>query len=457
MNKHIKFIAICLGYTLLCYLIGFSWLYFGLLAIADIFYWRNINWPYYRPSEEEKNNKQPGFFKELFNAILFAIIGATLIHTFVIQPFTIPTSSMEGSMKVGDYLLVSKLNYGPVVPNTPVALPFMHNTLLFTTNTKPYSEVVQLGYHRMEGYTKVKNNDIVVFNYPVDKLYDTMPFDKKTHYVKRCLGIAGDVLEVRDRDVFVNQKPLELPDRSEIQYKYTVKLSRYTEPDLVIPEQQNKEIYRTFFDQGIGDVRFLGAAKKTTGYFYFMHLNEKSKAAIEQRADFLDIKLAPVSNSHLYPQGVETGWDWDNYGPITIPARGMTIAMTKQNFDLYQQAINEYEGKQDLIWQDHQALLNGKPISEYTFTYDYYWMMGDNRHNSLDSRAWGFVPETNIVGKPVFTFFSKDYFGDIQWNRMFKVIHGKGEAQSYLIHFLILLGLFQGWSYYKKKKAKKTA
>lgn len=450
MNKHVKFIAITIGYLVISFLIGFDWLYFGVLAIADFFYWKNINWTFWKKKEAPAKKKQ-GFLKEFGNALVFAVIGASLIHMFVIQPFTIPTSSMEGSMLVGDYLFVSKLHYGPYVPNTPVSLPFMHNTVWGTKDVKPYSESVQLGYHRMPGFTTVKNNDIVVFNYPEDELYPTMPFDKKTHYVKRCLGIAGDKFQITDRVVYINDKKLNVTDRTILQYEYLVGSNR---------RLNTSKLY----DKGVSDIRLLNPNKEVLNpkkglFYYSVMLSESTKKEIEKIASVETFILRPLDyhekGSYVFPAGVDNGWDVDNYGPIVIPAKGMTVELTKDNFNLYQKVIRKYENHQ-IKWVDNKALLDGKVAENYTFTYDYYWMMGDNRHNSADSRFWGFVPESHIVGKPVFKWFSRDLKGNIRWERLFTVIHGEGTAKSYLAYFLIAFAALQGFSYYRKKKNKKA-
>lgn len=448
MNKHLKFIAITVGYLALCLLIGFDWLYFGVLAIADFFYWKNINWTFWQKREKKPQEKQ-GFLKEFGNALVFAVVGASLIHMFVIQPFTIPTSSMEGSMLVGDYLFVSKLHYGPYVPNTPVALPFMHNTVWGTTDVKPYSESVQLGYHRMPGFTSVKNNDIVVFNYPEDDMYPTMPFDKKTHYVKRCLGIAGDKFQITDRVVYVNDKKQKVTDRTVLQFEYLVGSKRL----------MNKQ---KLYLKGISDIRDLNPQREVVNpkkgvYYYSMMLSEETKKVISKMSivERLELKALDLheKGTHVFPKGVDNGWDVDNYGPIVIPAKGMTVPLNKDNYNLYNKIIRKYENHQ-IKWVNNQALLDGKVATDYTFIYDYYWMMGDNRHNSLDSRFWGFVPETHIVGKPVFKWFSRDKNGNIRWERLFTVIHGEGKAKSYLMYFLIAFAALQGFSYYRKKKNK---
>lgn len=450
MNKHVKFLAIIVGYLALCWLIGFDWLYFGVLAIADYFYWKNINWTFWkkRPKVEKK---KVGFLQEFGNAIVFAVIGASLIHMFVIQPFTIPTSSMEGSLLVGDYLFVSKYHYGPYRPNTPLSLPFMHNYVWGTTDVKPYSESVQLDYHRLPGFTSVKNNDIVVFNYPEDNLYPTMPTDKKTHYVKRCLGIAGDKFQITDKTVYINDKKLNVGDRTKLQHAYTVgskiryRAKRGGDGTVIFPK---------LYENNIWDVSPQPALRNGI-YYYTMMLSDATKTYLSKLPNIESIEpIKPGMNSkgmNVFPKGVDHGWDTENFGPIVIPAKGMTVELTKDNFDLYQKIINKYEGH-EISWENGKAMVDLKAESSYTFKMDYFWMMGDNRDNSLDSRFWGFVPEDHIVGKPIFVWFSRDKMGNIRWDRVFTVIHGEGATKSYLMYFLIGFALFQGLSYYRKKK-----
>ena len=431
IKKHTLFLVSCLAYILLVNLTGLNWFYFGVLAIADHFYWHYINWTFWK-KREPIEKKQRSAFGEWGNAITFAVIGATLIHTFIIQPFTIPTSSMEKSMLIGDYLLVSKLNYGPNVPNTPLSIPFMHNTFVGTKNTPSYSNTVQLGYNRLPGFGTVKNNDIVVFNYPVDDMQTDMPFDKKTHYVKRCVGIAGDSLEIRNQKVYINGDEQPLPDRSHGQYSYIVTTNGTGFRKKFLLKNEITEVYPTRSrDQ------------------FFMMLTDENVSKLKSLSNVISVENPQLSpkqkGAKMYPKGNNFNWSTDNYGPIYIPKAGKTIELNDTNIALYSTVIDKYEDNQLKI-DSSGVYINYSLATDYTFKMNYYWMMGDNRHNSLDSRFWGFVPENHVVGKPVFNWLSIDPnnsgIDKIRWDRLFTVIHGEGESRSYLIHFLIFIALW---------------
>lgn len=501
MKKFGIFLGISIAYFLLCLLIGFDWLYFGLLIIADYFFWDNVNWVFWK-KREKKEEKTASKGVEAAGAMVFAIVGATLIHTFVIQPFTIPTSSMEKSMLVGDYLFVSKYHYGPYVPNTPVSIPFMHNSI-WGTQTKSYNDGVQLGYHRMPGFTEVKNNDIVVFNYPKDNMYKNMPFDKKTHYVKRCIGIAGDSLEIKDQVVYINGKAASIEDRAKQQFSYVVKSKEPLRPEFLI-ENNITDAHRYYrvslrsqeqlkaISQYNSEVRGMEAVPNSNNVFevattlkgiddqffrswgikyaplpkkeMFVTLSDESLAFLKSQTKLIE-SITPTerdpnqSGKSVFPKGVDHGWDIDNMGPIYIPEAGKTVKLNKETLPFYQDIIADYE-ENDLKVKGDKIYINGELADSYTFKMNYYWMMGDNRHNSLDSRFWGFVPDNHIVGKPIFNWFSVDPYASwanpfkkIRWSRMFTVIHGKGEPTSYFIYFLIIV---LGWNIYKRRKAKKA-
>jgi len=501
-KKHISFIVSCLIYIALVKLSGLSWFYFGVLAFADHYYWHYVNWIFWkkRPLREKKKRSA---FGEWLNAILFAVIGATLIHTFIMQPFTIPTSSMEKSMLIGDYLLVSKLSYGPNVPNTPLSIPFMHNTFAFTKNTSSYSESIQLGYNRLPGFGKISNNDIVVFNYPADELRENLPFDKKTHYVKRCVGIAGDSLEIINQKVFINGNEQALPDRSHGQFSYIVSTEASGLRKKFLLENEITEGYPVnsyrfelsqqeallFSQQGyIREIKLVDSLLNEDGRNNYrvttqgVQLNanvlvsyrgqaEASNSSLMMLTDENVTKLRSIRNvisvekpellasqkgAIMYPKGNEFNWSTDNYGPIYIPKAGATIELNEDNLAIYKRIITDYEDN-ELEYKEGGLYINGKETGEYTFKMDYYWMMGDNRHNSLDSRFWGFVPENHVVGKPVFNWLSldpnKSGLSKIRWDRMFTVIHGEGKAKSYLWYFIAFLVLWNlGGKLINKKK-----
>ena len=499
IKKHIFFIVSCITYILLVKLSGLNWFYFGVLAIADHYYWHYVNWAFWK-KREKREKKKRSMIGEWLNAITFAVIGATLIHTFIIQPFTIPTSSMEKSMLIGDYLLVSKLSYGPNVPNTPLSIPFMHNVLLGSDNIPSYSKYIQLGYNRLPGFNTIKNNDIVVFNYPVDDMQENMPFDKKTNYVKRCVGIAGDSLQILDQKIYINGVEQPLPDRSHGQFSYIVTTSgssfrnkflleneitekyplheykfELTEEEVKLFKGQayirtvnlidslsnDKKVYR-IITQGVKlnpNVLSKFNGVKTENKLYLMMLTDNNVKLLSSLSNVVSVEkpelIASQKGAFMFPKGNDYNWTTDNYGPIYIPKSGATIALTGRNLQLYKNIIEDYE-KNDLELKDDGIYINGDLRTDYTFKMNYYWMMGDNRHNSLDSRFWGFVPENHVVGKPVFNWLSIDPnrsgINKIRWKRLFTVIHGEGEAPSYLIHFLIFIGLWNLVSRYLNKK-----
>ena len=450
LKKFLSFLGIQLAYILLVKLTGLNWFYFGTLVITDHFYWNYVNWTFWKERSPEKEKKEESISnaKDWFNAVSFAVIGATLIHTFVIQPFTIPTSSMEKSMLVGDYLLVSKLNYGPVVPNTPLSIPFLHNALPLTDNAKSYSDAVQLGYNRLPGYSEVKNNDIVVFNYPEDKMHKDMPFDKKTHYVKRCLGVAGDELEIREKDIYVNGKLQELPERALPQFSYLITFKKPFNPE-------------KFLQIDVTDVYPYRKSKDDkAGTKYVIHTTSKKFNSLKKHKDVASITPMEIDarqkGVHVFPGDTDRGWDINNYGPIHIPKAGETVQLSMDNLAFYRRIISDYEGNK-LQVKNTSIYINDALATDYTFQMNYYWMMGDNRHNSLDSRFWGFVPENHIVGKPVLNWLSIDKnapFGinKIRWDRMFTFYHGEGKSKSYLVHFLVLIAILKGISLYRNKK-----
>jgi signal peptidase I len=499
IKKHTFFLLSCIAYIFLVKFSGLDWFYFGVLAIADYFYWHYVNWTFWKKREKIEKKKR-GPIAEWTNAITFAVIGATLIHTFIIQPFTIPTSSMEKSMLIGDYLLVSKLNYGPNVPNTPLSIPFMHNTFIGTKNFPSYTKSVQLGYNRLPGFSTIKNNDIVVFNYPVDEMQEDMPFDKKTHYVKRCVGIAGDSLEIVDQKIFINGTEQPLPDRSHGQFSYIVTTNGSGFRQKFLLENEITEVYplheyefdlskenvKLFKEQAyIRNVNLIDSISpnlnkykiitqgvqlnanvlstyngvKTENSLYLMMLTKENATKLASLSNVQSVSkpdlLPNQKGSVMYPKGNDFNWTTDNYGPIYIPKAGATIQLTKNNIELYKSIITDYE-ENELRIDSNGVYLNDVLSTEYTFNMNYYWMMGDNRHNSLDSRFWGFVPENHVVGKPVFNWLSidpnKSDLDKIRWNRLFTVIHGDGEPRSYLVHFLILIAIWNIGSYVIKKK-----
>jgi signal peptidase I len=363
--------------------------------------------------------KKKGFFREWFDAILFAVVVATLVRTFWFEAYTIPTSSMESSLMVNDFLFVSKIAYGPRVPMTPVAVPLVHNVLPFIGG-KSYNESIQWKYRRLPGITNVKRYDDVVFNYPADEI-DNRPVDKKENYIKRCVGLPGDVIEVRNNILYVNNaigfQPKYLQKKYKMTCTYDAALIKTLDKLGVIPEaDQNGEIYMRGGGNGTEIIvcltdKNLAELQKTPG------------VKLEQTQIFAknEVEICfPVSSTQRPVDTNYYKWNRDFYGPLTIPKAGVTVAINDSTIALYKDIITKYE-KHTLTQDGPAFLIDGKVATQYTFAMDYYWMMGDNRHNSADSRYWGFVPQDHLVGKASFIFFS--YYKkmlNIRWNRLFR-------------------------------------
>jgi len=395
---------------------------------------------------------------EWISSILFAVIAATIVHTYFMQPFTIPTSSLEKTLLVGDFLFVSKFHYGARVPKTAVAFPMVHDTIP-VLGIKSYLNKPQIPYLRFPGFEDIERNDIVVFNWPVDtvrkffdrsgKHYDK-PIDKKSNYVKRAVGVPGDSLSVVDGYVHINGEQLELPDRAKPQFSYIGK----TKGNRFDPYN----LYKLYdITDGFGYLENNG--------FFIQSLSEESLERFKNHPNVASIERyvdsAGVKKASLFPNDGKRNWNNDNLGPIYIPKKGVTVDITPESMAYYKEIIETYEGSEwgidnKLQVNGTQVLLNGQPIDSYTFNQDYYWMMGDNRNNSEDSRTWGYVPANHIVGKPVFIWLSWDSnasgFNKIRWDRVFTTVKGDGEPISYLPYFLIILVIFFGWRYFKKRR-----
>ena len=388
-------------------------------------------------AQETTPKKKKSFVREWLDAALFAIVAATLIRLFFFEAYTIPTGSMEGTMLVNDYLFVSKLAYGPRVPITPLAVPLVHNTMPLTGG-KSYTEAVQWGYHRIPGFGHVGRNDVVVFNYPAGDTvmaerpeadyYSlcrangresvinnftiiTRPVDKKENYIKRCIGLPGDVLEIKDARVYINGAPNVLYPHSKLNYLVTT----------------NGRM------PGIEDNIELVARINNNVSVY--NLENCQVDLVRKAANVVSVAPwiqypAGVSPSDqgewVFPQDTANyKWNRDNFGPLTIPKEGATVQLTPQNIAIYRTVIRNYEGN-TLEEQGGKYIINGKEATTYTFKMDYYWMMGDNRHNSLDSRYWGFVPVNHVVGKAWFVWLSYGEGGmikDMRWRRLLRGIH----------------------------------
>ncbi len=392
-------------------------------------------------------------------SLLYAIVVATLVHTYVMQPFNIPTSSLEKSLLVGDFLFVSKFHYGARTPKTAIALPMVHDSLMVVKG-KSYFSKPQLPSFRFPGLQQIKHNDIVVFNWPIDTVYmfhDRLgrhidkPLDKRSNYVKRCVGLPGDNLSVKDGEIFINNKKLILPERAKPQYSYDV----VTDGSSFDAEYIMGELHIT---DGIYPTA-------EPNKFIFSAVTEESYNRLKQNPAIKSItrRIAPVNTEiekGIFPHNQK--WSQDNLGPIYIPEAGKTVLLNKETLPFYKRLITVYENNK-LEEKGGKIYINDKEAANYTFKQDYYWMMGDNRHNSEDSRYWGFVPFDHVVGKPVFIWWSIDpnipwskAIDKIRWDRLFCTVGGDGQPVSYFKYFLIALVAWFGFDFFRKRKAKNS-
>ena len=421
---------------------GNLWLLLGELVIVDLYFTHFLSRLIGRRNREWcRRSPTYKFIYEWVNAIVFATVVASLIHIFVFQMYVIPSSSMESSLLIGDYLYVSKVAYGPQMPNTPVSFPFVHHTMPFSQTKKSFSECIRWPYHRLKGLRSIERNDVVVFNFPAgdtvllqrqdatyydvlreyqrtlgaragrEKLFRdytviTRPVDKRDNYVKRCVALPGDTIRIEHSEVWVNGEPQrEIPGR---QYNYYVR----TDGTTINPE--------LFGQMGIAQSDILYDAGT-----YFLPLTDENVERLRSLRNVREIVRyeATGADPDIFPNSESYPWNVDNFGPLWVPRKGATVALTEANLPLYRRIIETYEGNR-LEVSDGQIRINGEPADSYTFAMDYYFMMGDNRHNSLDSRYWGFVPEDHIVGKPSFVWLSldkeKSFPANIRWNRIFR-------------------------------------
>ncbi len=412
---------------------------------------------------KDRNIQPKSSSGEWTSSILFAIVAATIVHTYFIQPFTIPSSSLEKSLLVGDFLFVSKFHYGARIPMTTVGAPMVHDTIpilnkksylfndRFEERKTSWINKLQLPYMRLPGFEKIDRNDIVVFNQPADTLRDMdvftpdrnyyKPIDKKTNLVKRCVAIAGDTLEVRDGYVYINGKQNVLPDRAHLQFSY------YVQPKT---NQFNAKYLKERYD--ITDGFRIINNQNTYG---FSAISDKALAKFKNHPNVASI--IPIKDEkgrrdpNIFPHHPDYKWNIDFFGPLYIPEEGKTIDINLEVLPLYKRVITEYEGN-TLQVKGNQILINGQVTNTYTFKQNYYWMMGDNRHNSVDARRWGFVPFDHVLGKPVFIWMSWDGFPNARWERFFTTVSGSGKATSYFIPFLVILF---GWIGFNKWRARR--
>lgn len=398
-----------------------------------------MNWKFWQKKQEsDKPKKKKTKTREWVDAIVFAVVAATIIRVFFIEAYTIPSGSMERSLLVGDFLFVSKVNYGARVPMTPVAFPFAHHTMPFI-NTKAYWDGVQWKYRRLPGLQDIKRNDVVVFNFPEgdtvvlerqdDNYYQmqlrgesresiwsgynvvSRPVDKRENFIKRCIAIAGDTISMRKGLAVVNGKPEPLVGTGGFTYSV-----EFTTADI------NLNLFVQMGCKSLNPTAIptVYTFEATPDVVKELRKSEYVKAVKEETLEPEDFDVT------IFPHDKNRKWNLDNYGPFVVPKKGWTVTLDSLNMPLYERAIRIYEGnKLEKVGNDW--MLNGKKATSYTFKMNYYWMMGDNRHSSADSRYWGFVPEDHIVGKALFIWLSIDgegsFLNKIRWNRIFKGIH----------------------------------
>lgn len=458
------------GVVLTLYLLFIIWLksWLGIVVVPfifDAYITKKIPWTWWKKSKNKTVLTVMGWV----DAIVFALVAVYFVNLYFFQNYVIPSSSLEKSLLVGDYLFVSKMSYGARVPQTPLHMPLTQHTMPIF-NCKSYLEWVKWDYKRVDGLGKVQLNDIVVFNFPAgdsvatalqaediyrlsyqagkelskpidmsglsledqrlvfDYYYQVgrkyindnpqsfgeivvRPVDRRENYVKRCVGLPGQILQIENRVIYLDGKANKEPDN--VQYRYFVHTKGMLPDDLCHELGISKEDLAGYY---------------TDESVYNMPLTAKAKDALLARKDIVTaIENTPDDDAGgLYPLNKLTGWTVDNYGPIWIPKKGETIELSLDNLPLYERPIHAYEGNA-LEVKDGKIFINGEETTHYTFKMDYYWMMGDNRHNSADSRFWGFVPEDHIVGKPIFIWLSLDqdrgwFDGKIRWNRLFKFV-----------------------------------
>jgi len=459
-------------------------------------------------SNKKKYIKEISFsnFERSFGSIIYAVVIATVVHNYIIQPFVIPTGSLEKTLRVGDFLLVSKFHYGARIPSTVISFPMVHDTIPII-KSRSYLKKPQLPYLRIPGFQEIKNNDIVVFNWPADTVRRFFvkekgvikPTDKKSNYVKRAVGIPGDSLEIRDGIVYLNAKENNLPDRARPLFTYLIKSNEgvsssklinlevdgfirkfiikglstdtYAEiSDYILNISNNGEneylIYTT--DKGIPiklvrelrlDIREIIDKEKELSLTHIDAIKIKNSNQFD--TIYRTIQETDNSNSIFFPNNTRFNWNNDHFGPLYIPKAGDKIDLNIKTLPLYKKIITDYEFN-DLLVVEEDILINGVKENEYVFKQDYYWMMGDNRYNSEDSRVWGFVPFDHVLGRPVFIWMSiEGLFNGMEnwkfrWDRVFTTIGFDGKPRSYLPHFIIFIVGWQLYLFIKKRRRKKS-
>ncbi|GAB4284797.1 MAG: signal peptidase I [Marinilabiliales bacterium] len=486
-NKWIRFGFATTIFVLWVIWIGNFWLLLGIPVFYDIYISKKVNWTFWKKRAKDGVKPKKSKIVEWIDAIVFAVIAATLIRMFFIEAFVIPTSSMEKTLLVGDYLFVSKISYGPRLPNTPLAIPFTHNN--FMNKYEPYLTWINLPYKRIAGIGEIKRYDAMVFNFPTgdtvvvgrsnqgyydiirneaymmqmrDKEYGNKtktwnqylamarqkiwreydiivrPIDKKDNYIKRCVGMPGDKIEIKAGELYVNDSVQEYFKGR--QYNYLV----VTNGSAINPKNLDKmgismddraRVKDFTYDENaynlISKDSFLLA---NINNIYMYPLTDENYKIMKSYPNVVKvIKLIDPEgyrNYRIFPHSPNYNWNEDWFGPIVIPKKGMTVKLSTFNLPIYERIIAHYEHN-DLVVKDNEIYINGQKTDSYTFKMDYFWLMGDNRHGSADSRFWGFVPEDHVVGKAIFIWMSLDkdkgwLDGKIRWNRLFRLVNKLG-------------------------------
>ena len=452
--------------------------------------------------DKDRDLNSKSWFGEWISALMFAVIAATLVHNYFIQPYIIPTGSLEKTLLIGDFLFVSKFHYGARTPTSAVAFPMVHDTIPIIKK-RSYLKKPQLPYFRLPGFQDVKRNDIVVFSWPADTVRKFFvrekgiikPIDKKSNYVKRCVGIPGDSLEIINGFFYINGVQNALPDRAKTQYthygynnkgvssrkllnagykdfnrKYKIRKATQATYDEIAPfilgVLSSEDEYYTVITPSsgippeiIGKLRISAKELLDAKKEIILTVLEAKEILRTGIVDSIVQKITQTktANINFFPNAIPYDWNEDNFGPILIPKAGMTIDINEQTLPLYKKIIRDYE-KNELSKEGSKIFINGKEASSYTFEQDYYWMMGDNRHRSEDSRYWGYVPEDHVVGKPVLVWFSIEGINDgiknwsIRWDRLMTTVGGTGKPISFFPYVASILLGWQIFVFIRKRK-----